>query len=121
MKKILIVEDSPAMRGLIASIIDEVGDCEVVEVSNGFEALRQLPRERFALIITDINMPDINGLELLSFVRKSPQSADTPVIIVTTESSETDRDRGMALGANAYLTKPFEPESLVSMVKELLE
>src|SRR4051812_39440827 len=116
MRKILVVEDSPAMRGLIASIVDAVGDCEAVEVGNGFEALRRLPREVFSLIITDINMPDINGLELLSFIRKSPNSLTTPVIIVTSEGSDKDRDRGLALGANAYLTKPFAPDELLETV-----
>ena len=109
------------MRGLIASIVDEVGELEVVEVANGFEALRQLPRESFDLIITDINMPDINGLELLSYIRRSPSSKDTPVLIVTTEGSNKDRDRGLALGANAYLTKPFDASELAKTVRRLLQ
>jgi two-component system chemotaxis response regulator CheY len=120
MRKVLVVEDSPAMRGLICSIVDEIEDCEVIEASNGFEALRRLPRDTFALIITDINMPDINGLELLSFVRKGANTVTTPVLIVTSEGSEKDRDRGMALGANAYLTKPFAPEELAATVRKLL-
>jgi two-component system chemotaxis response regulator CheY len=121
MRKVLVVEDSSAMRGLIASIVEQVEGCEVVEVSSGFDALRQLPRETFALIITDINMPDINGLELLSFVRKNPAYVQTPVLIVSTESSERDRAKGLALGANAYLTKPFAPEDLRATVLRLLE
>jgi len=120
MRKVLVVEDSSAMRGLIASIVEQVEDCEVVEVSSGFDALRQLPRETFSLIITDINMPDINGLELLSFVRKNPAYVKTPVLIVSTESSERDRAKGLALGANAYLTKPFAPEELRASVLRLL-
>jgi two-component system chemotaxis response regulator CheY len=120
MRKVLVVEDSPAMRGLIASIVEQIANCEVVEVSSGFEALRQMPRESFALIITDINMPDINGLELLSFVRKNPSYEHTPVLIVSTESSERDRNKGMALGANAYLTKPFSPDELKETVLRLL-
>ncbi|MBN1959626.1 MAG: response regulator [Deltaproteobacteria bacterium] len=120
MRKVLVVEDSSAMRGLIASIVDQVDDCEVVEVAGGFDALRQLPRERFALIITDINMPDINGLELLSFIRKNPNYTQTPVLIVSTESSERDRAKGLALGANAYITKPFIPDDLKAAVLRLL-
>ncbi len=120
MRKVLVVEDSSAMRGLIASIVEQVEGCEVVEVSSGFDALRQLPRETFSLIITDINMPDINGLELLSFVRKNPTYVKTPVLIVSTESSERDRAKGLALGANAYLTKPFAPEELRASVLRLL-
>jgi two-component system chemotaxis response regulator CheY len=120
MRKVLVVEDSPAMRGLIASIVDDIEGCEVVEAANGFEALRRLPRDQFALIITDINMPDINGLELLSFIRKGATTLATPVLIVSSEGSEKDRDRGMALGANAYLTKPFVPEELATTVRKLL-
>src|SRR6476659_2987615 len=103
MHKVLVVEDSSAMRGLIASIVDQISGCEVVEVASGYEALRSLPRESFQLIITDINMPDINGLELISFIRKNPAHLKTPVLIVSSESSERDREKGLALGANAYL------------------
>lgn len=120
MRKVLVVEDSSAMRSLIASIVDQIEDCDVVEVANGFDALRQLPRESFSLIITDINMPDINGLELLSFVRKHPAYGETPVLIVSTESSARDREKGLALGANAYITKPFAPEDLKATVERLL-
>ena len=121
MRKVLVVEDSPAMRGLIASIVDDIEGCEVIEAANGFDALRRLPRDQFSLIITDINMPDINGLELLSFIRKGATTLTTPVLIVTSEGSEKDRDRGMALGANAYMTKPFVPEELATTVRKLLD
>ncbi|MEK7705948.1 MAG: response regulator [Myxococcota bacterium] len=120
MKKIMVVEDSPAMRGLIASILGQIEDIEVIEAENGYDALRRLPREAVDLIIMDINMPDINGLELLSFVRKSPSLAQTPVIIVTTEASEQDRKRAQALGANSYVTKPFKPEQLLAAAQQLL-
>ncbi len=121
MRKVLVVEDSSAMRGLIASIVDQIDDCEVVSVAGGYEALRRLPREAFALVITDINMPDINGLELIAFLRKNPAYATTPVIIISTESSERDREKGLALGADAYLTKPFAPEELQDAVRGLLD
>ncbi len=121
MRRLMVVEDSAAMRGLIASILGQLKDAEVIEATSGFDALRRLPREKVDLIVVDINMPDINGLELLSFVRKNPQHATTPVVIVTTEGSEEDRRRGMALGANAYLVKPFAPEALLAVVKGLLE
>ena len=67
MRKVLVVDDSPAMRGLIASIVDQINDCEVVEAPNGYAALKELPRHNFALIITDINMPDINGFRASFF------------------------------------------------------
>lgn len=120
MVKVMVVEDSAAMRGLIASILSQIEDAEIIEVSGGFEALKRLPREAVDLIVVDINMPDINGLELLAFVRKSPSYAETPVLIVTTEGGEEDRKRGMALGANGYLVKPFEPDELLATARRLL-
>ncbi len=120
MRKLMVVEDSAAMRGLIASILEQIEGAEVVEVSSGFDALKRLPVEPVDLIVMDINMPDINGLELLSFVRRSAAHADTPVVIVTTEGSESDRQRGMDLGANAYLVKPFESGALLDTVRRLL-
>lgn len=110
--RVLVVEDSPAMRAFVRAALEDEGLADVTEASNGFEALRLLPRERFDVVVTDINMPDIHGLELLSFMRKSELHSETPVIIVSTEGSARDRERGMSLGANAYLTKPFEPQQL---------
>ncbi len=121
LKKILIADDSPTMRSLIASTLDAMDDFELFEAANGFEALRILPREKVDLVLTDINMPDINGLELVSFVRNNPHYKNTPLVIISTEGSERDREKGMALGADAYLVKPFSPEELQRLVAELLQ
>ncbi|MBE0577740.1 MAG: response regulator [Desulfuromonadales bacterium] len=120
-KKILIAEDSLTMRSLIVSTIEAMGDYETVEAGNGFEALRILPREKVDLIITDINMPDINGLELISFIRNNENYRNTPLVIISTESSERDREKGMSLGANAYLVKPFAPDQLQQLLRDYLE
>lgn len=120
MKKILVTEDSAAMRGLIVSTLEAMDCYEVVEAGNGFEALRLLPREKVDLVITDINMPDINGLELVNFCRSNPLYQNTPMIIISTEGSERDREKGLALGADAYLVKPFRPEQLQQLVRRLL-
>jgi two-component system chemotaxis response regulator CheY len=109
------------MRSLIASTLEELEDYEITEASSGFEALKILPGREFDLIITDINMPDINGLELVNFVKKHPTYKETPLIIVTTEKSAEDRKRGMALGADTYITKPFEADDLQDAVTKLLE
>lgn len=119
-KKILIAEDSPTMRSLIVSTIAAMGEFETVEAANGFEALRILPREKVDLIITDINMPDINGLELVSFIRNNENYRATPLLIISTEGSERDREKGLALGANAYLVKPFVPQQLQELVRKYL-
>jgi two-component system chemotaxis response regulator CheY len=119
-KRVLLVEDSQTMRGLIVSTLEQIDDVEVVEAPSGFQALKVLPREKFDLILTDINMPDINGLELVNFVKRTPQYKDTPIFIISTEGSERDRDKGLQLGANEYLVKPFEPEKLLELVKKYL-
>lgn len=118
MKNILIVEDSHAIRSMIRIAVEEAGGFFVVEAENGFAALKALPTRPFALIITDINMPDINGLELISFVKSNPTYKDIPLIIVSTEKSEEDKRRGMALGAFGYLEKPFRKEDLVALIRK---
>lgn len=121
--KILVVEDSPSMRHYLATIIEggtESYDLDIVEAASGFEALKTLPHHKFDAILTDINMPDINGLELVAFMRKGGPHRETPLLIISTEASARDRERGLSLGANAYLSKPFKPEELRAMVDELL-
>jgi two-component system chemotaxis response regulator CheY len=120
-QRILIVEDSETMRSLLSASLEELSvPVKVTEAASGFEALRILPREDFDLVVTDINMPDINGLELLSFVRRNARFESIPVVIVSTEGSERDRDKGLELGADAYLVKPFDPEALREVVSDLL-
>ena len=121
MKTILIVEDSATTRALIRAVIEELGEFETVEASSGFEALKMLPQQEYDLIITDINMPDINGLELIHFVKSNPRYSHIPVVIITTEQTGEDRDRGMALGAFAYVTKPFNPEELQQTITRSLD
>ena len=121
MKRILIVEDSPTMRALLNSALEGIDvPVKITEASSGFEALRCLPREPFDLIVTDINMPDINGLELVSFAKSNNAYRSIPLIIVSTEGADRDRERGLELGADAYLVKPFEPEYLREVVVDLL-
>ena len=119
-KKILIAEDSQTMRSLISSTISVMGDYELIEAANCFEALRILPREKVDLVITDINMPDINGLELISFIKNNPNYKETPLFIISTEGSEKDREKGLSLGADAYLVKPFNPEELQALIRQYL-
>jgi len=109
------------MRSLLASSLEDLATpVKVTEAASGFEALRVLPREDFDLVVTDINMPDINGLELVSFIRSNERYRSIPLVIVSTEGSERDRDRGLELGADAYLVKPFDPDALRQVVDDLL-
>jgi two-component system chemotaxis response regulator CheY len=117
MKTILIVEDSATTRALIRAVIDETGDFETVEASSGFDALKLLPQQNYDLVITDINMPDINGLELISFIRNNPRYNHLPIVIVSTERSDEDKRRGIALGANAYVSKPFKSFELQEIIR----
>jgi two-component system chemotaxis response regulator CheY len=120
-QRVLVVEDSATMRGFVTAALESAGPYSVTQAGSGFEALKVLPRARYDLIITDINMPDINGLELVRFIRDSEQHKATPLIIISTDGRDTDRDRGIRLGANAYLVKPFAPEQLLDAVRKVLK
>ncbi len=123
MRRVLLVEDSASMRAFVRAALTSspaLGEIEVAEAQSGFDALRLLPRGAWDLVITDINMPDINGLEVISFIRKSEQHRTTPILIISTASSERDRERGMKLGASSYLVKPFTAEALVAQALEQL-
>ena len=126
MRRVLCVEDSASARALLKAIFEEatfaakLGGCEVVEAKNGFDAMRALPRAQFDLIVTDINMADINGLELIRFIRRSEKHGTTPLIVISSQSSETDKERVMALGGNAFVAKPFTQAIMQSTSLKLL-
>ncbi len=119
-QKILIVEDSAATRAFIISTLDQINGFEFFESPTGFEALKLLPHHAFNMIITDINMPNINGLELVSFIKNNPSYRHIPLIIISTEGSSRDVEKGLSLGADEYLVKPFEPEKLQKIIKKYL-
>jgi len=106
---------------MITSAVEVIDGLEIFESKSGFEALKLLPHHHFNLIITDINMPDINGLELVGFVKKNQNYKHIPLIIITTEGSERDKEKGLSLGADEYLVKPFNPEELQRLVKKYLK
>lgn len=116
----MIADDSAAMRAMLMAAIEPLDDFRIVEASSGFEALRLLPREQVDLILTDINMPDINGLELISYLRNNPNYAHIPVFIISTEGSVKDIEKGKLLGANEYLIKPFDPLHLQKLIESYL-
>ena len=121
MRRVLLVEDSASMRAFVRAALTSahaLGELEIAEAQSGFDALRLLPRGAWDLVITDINMPDINGLELISFIKKSESHKNTPILIISTASSERDRERGMTLGASGYLVKPFTAEAIVEQALE---
>jgi two-component system, chemotaxis family, chemotaxis protein CheY len=117
----LVVEDSPTMRQLITFSLKRIRGAKIFEAGNGVEALKKLSENKFNLIVADINMPLMDGLKLLSIVRKDPNHSAVPVIIVTTEGADADKEKGMKLGANAYLPKPIQTNELLKTVRELLK
>jgi two-component system chemotaxis response regulator CheY len=119
-KKVLVVEDSSTMRSLIVTTVEDLMGYETVEVKNGIEALKILPTQSFDLIITDINMPNINGLEVVKFVKENPRYKAIPMIIVSTEQGEKEIQKGLALGASEYLTKPFHPDNLKKVIQKVM-
>ena len=119
--RFLIVEDSPTMRQLIAFSLKRFHNAKIVEAVDGLDALRKLTGpDKIDLILTDINMPVMDGLKLVSLVRQNAQLKNIPIIIITTEGAEEDRERGLALGANAYIAKPIQSSHLIKTISELL-
>ena len=116
----LIVEDSPTMRQLIVFALKRIPELEVVEASDGVDALKKLPGQQTDLVLTDINMPIMDGLKLVSLMKSNPLYKDIPVVMITTEGAQEDRERGMALGARAYIPKPIQTNNLLKVVKEIL-
>jgi two-component system chemotaxis response regulator CheY len=116
MPNILVVEDSPTMRQLIGFAIKRIPDSKVIEASDGVDALKKLSSEKIDVILADINMPIMDGLKLVSLVRSNPSYKDIPVIMITTEGAEEDKNRALAIGANAYLTKPIQTQELMRLI-----
>ena len=117
----LVVEDSPMMRQLIVLALSRVRNLKVTEADDGVDGLRKLAGGKFDIIITDINMPIMDGLKLVKRVRSDPTHKDVPIVIITTEGSNEDRSRALQLGANAYITKPIQAPQVIAKVKELLK
>ncbi len=117
----LVVEDSPMMRQLLVFALARIKSLKVVEADDGVDALRKLTTAKFDLIITDINMPVLDGLKLVKKIRSDEVHKDVPIMIVTTEGSAEDRQRALQLGANAYITKPIQAPQVIAKVKELLK
>lgn len=121
-----MVEDSASTRSLVRAILEDpafssvVGPVEITEAQGGFDAMRLLPRARYDLVVTDINMPDVNGLELIRFIRNSSMYKTTPLLIISTQASERDVERGLKLGADAFVPKPFSADRLRGICGKLL-
>ncbi|MDD5224947.1 MAG: response regulator [bacterium] len=118
--KILVVEDSPTMRQFICFALRRLPGVVIAEAADGVEGLKKFNLENFNLVMVDINMPIMDGLKLLSLIRKGPLNSKIPVLVLTTEGAQADRDRALSLGADAYLTKPTPGSVILKTVKRLL-
>lgn len=116
----LVVEDSPTMRQLISFSLKRFEGCKIVEAVDGVDALKKLSTETIDIILTDINMPVMDGLKLVKLVRDNDKLKKIPIVIITTEGAEEDRERGLKLGANAYIAKPIQSSHLIKTITELM-
>ena len=117
---ILVVDDSPTMRQLIVFALKRLRDVSITEASDGVDGLKKISSARFDLVLTDINMPVMDGLKLVSLIRGDATHKEVPIIVITTEGGQEDKDRAMALGATSYITKPIQANSVLTVVKGLL-
>ena len=119
-KRILIVDDSEMTRRLISTAIRRFGDIEYEEARDGFEAIQKLAAKEFNLLFVDINMPNINGLELIDYCKQSEHYQQIPIVIISTEDSLRDQEKGLALGAADFLMKPIHLDRLVEVIKHTI-
>jgi len=120
MPRILIVDDSPTIRKMVRASLRALESVDFVEASNGLEAIEQVALAPVALLILDLNMPDMHGIDVLKFLRRHPSLREVPVVVLTTRGDDSSREAALAAGATQYLTKPFVPQALLSTARDLL-
>ena len=118
--RVLVVDDSPTMRQLIVFALRRVSGLQVDEAGDGVAALKMLSTQSYDLMVTDINMPTMDGLKLISLLRNDNKYNALPIIVITTEGAASDRDRATALGADTYLTKPIQTARIIDAARSLL-
>jgi two-component system chemotaxis response regulator CheY len=121
MVKLLIVDDSKVMRDMIAACLRPLSGATFEFAASGLEAIERLSLSEFALIVLDLNMPDIGGVEVVEFIRSQDKLRSLPILIVTTRGDEASRQQVLLAGASRYMTKPFTPEQILAAVRELLQ
>ena len=120
MRELLVVDDSKVMRDMIVACLRADSDFAFTHASSGLEAIEQLSLRAFELVVLDLNMPDIGGIEVIEFVRSQDKLKALPIIIVTTRGDEGSRARALEAGASRFMTKPFTPEGILAEVRALL-
>lgn len=120
MKRILVVDDSPTMRRMIITSLRDIPPAQYEQAGSGLEAIEKMALFRFDLIILDLNMPDMHGMEVLQFIRRHDLYKDIPVVILTTKGDESTRISAIEAGATLFSTKPYEPKDFAGNIKNLL-
>ncbi|GEJ57099.1 response regulator [Anaeromyxobacter diazotrophicus] len=120
MADVLVVDDSKVMRDMIVACLRARAGLEFVHAASGLEAIERLSLHPFDLVLLDLNMPDIGGIEVVEFIRAQDKLRALPIVVITTRGDEASRARALAAGADRFLTKPFTPEALVREVSGLL-
>lgn len=118
--RLLVVDDTAAMRKHLADLLRSRCKVAVVEAENGVQALKRMQEHVFTLMVTDVNMPLLDGLKLTNLVRQDPVHKRIPILVMTTEASQEDRSRALAMGASDYLKKPAHDDDVVRRVRSLL-
>ena len=120
MKQVLVVDDSKVMREMIVACLRPESELAFTPAASGLEAIERLSLQRFDILILDLNMPDIGGIEVVDFVRGQDALRELPIVVVTTRGDETSRTKALQAGASRFMTKPFTPQALLSEVRGLL-
>ena len=120
MNNILVVDDSPTMRRMVITSLGSLRRVKSTQAGSGLEAIERLAIEPVDLMVLDLNMPDMHGMEVIGFVRSHHAYRNIPIVVLTTKGEETSRTEALAAGANRYLTKPFDPRQLADVVGSLL-
>lgn len=120
MTEILVVDDSKLMREMIVACLRSQEGFSFAQAASGLEAIERLSLSSFDLVVLDLNMPDIGGVEVVQFIRGQDKLSELPILIVTTRGDEASRTRVLAAGASRFMTKPFTPEAILGEVKDLL-
>ncbi|HEU5194296.1 MAG TPA: response regulator [Methylomirabilota bacterium] len=120
MTNILVVDDSPTIRRMVRAALEPVGQSRFVEAETGLEAIERLAFAPVALVVLDLNMPDMHGIEVLKFIRGHEAYRDIPVLVLTTRSDDASRVAALEAGATVYVTKPFAPAMLAAEARKLL-
>lgn len=118
-RKILTVDDSPTVRQLLHMTLSDAG-YDVVEAADGEEALAKVRENQFDMLVTDLNMPKIDGIALIEAVRKIPGNRFMPIIMLTTESNDGIKKKGKTVGASGWIVKPFKPEQVLGVVRMVM-